>query len=225
MRRTKEEAEQTRRRIMQAALRTFHRRGIARTTLEQVARAARVTRGAIYWHFSGKQALLRAIREDVALPLVDQGDFTLLDRAAADPLARVERFLLDLLRAVAEDEHTRLVFSVMSFRCEYVGELTAELDEYVRKNKRLSNALTRAYRQAQRHGAGLNGLSPRLAALDTLVFLAGLLRLWLLDEHSQLGMRRAAKLLIGAHVHGRRAAVRPERRAPAGVRRTGRKAA
>ena len=109
MRRTKEEAEQTRRRIMQAALRTFHRRGIARTTLEQVARAARVTRGAIYWHFSGKQALLRAIREDVALPLVDQGDFTLLDRAAADPLARVERFLLDLLRAVAEDEHTRLV--------------------------------------------------------------------------------------------------------------------
>ena len=28
------------------------------------------------------------------------------------------------------------------------GELTAELEEYVRKNKRLSNALTRVYRQA-----------------------------------------------------------------------------
>ncbi len=209
MRRTKEEAEQTRRRIMQAALRTFHRRGIARTTLEQVARAAHVTRGAIYWHFSGKQALLRAIRDEVSLPLVDQSDFTLLDQSAGDPLERVERFLIDLLRAVAEDEHTRLVFAVMSFRCEYVGELTAELEEYVRKSRRLGNALTRTYRQAERMGAGLNGLSPRLAALDTLVFLAGLLRLWLLDEQNGLGMRRAARTLIAAHVRGRWAGALP----------------
>jgi TetR/AcrR family acrAB operon transcriptional repressor len=225
MRRTKEEAEQTRRRIMQAALRTFHRRGIARTTLEQVARAARVTRGAIYWHFAGKQALLRAIRDDVSLPLVDQGDFTLLDAAGAEPLARVDRFLRDLLNAVAEDEHTRLVFAVMSFRCEYVGELTAELEEYVRKNRRLCNALTRVYRQAQRQGAGLNGLSPRLAALDTLVFLAGLLRLWLLDEHAALGMRRASQLLIAAHVQGRRAPVHRARRASGPVRKSDRQAA
>ena len=225
MRRTKEAAEQTRRRIMQAALRTFHRRGIARTTLEQVARAARVTRGAIYWHFSGKQALLRAIRDDVSLPLVDRGDFTLLDQAAAEPLERIERFLRDLLSAVVEDEHTRLVFAVMSFRCEYVGELASELEEYVRKNRRLCNALTRVYRQAQRQGAGLNGLSPRLAALDTLVFLAGLLRLWLLDEHGQLGMRRAARLLIAAHVKGRRAGSRPGKRAASALRKTTRQAA
>ena len=225
MRRTKEEAEQTRKRIMQAAVRTFHRRGIARTTLEQVARAARVTRGAIYWHFSGKQALLRAIRDEVSLPLVDQSDFTLLDEAGDEPLARVERFLLDLLRAVAEDEHTRVVFAIMSFRCEYVGELTAELEEYVRNNRRLCNALTRAYRQAQRKGAGLNGLSPRLAALDTLVFLAGLLRLWLLDERAQLGMRRAARPLIAAHVGGRRPAARLQSRPPTALKRPVRKAA
>ena len=219
MRRTKEEAEQTRRRIMQAALGTFHRRGIARTTLEQVARAARVTRGAIYWHFSGKEELLRAIRDEVSLPLIDQGDFTLLDETGEEPLARVEQFLADLLRAVAEDQHTRLVFSVMSFRCEYVGELAAELEEYVRKNRRLCNALTRVYGQAQRQGAGLNGLTPRLAALDTLVFLAGLMRLWLLDEQDGLGVRRHARLLIGAHVEGRRPPVRRGRRAPAALRK------
>jgi TetR/AcrR family acrAB operon transcriptional repressor len=219
MRRTKEEAEQTRRRIMQAALRTFHRRGIGRTTLEQVARAARVTRGAIYWHFSGKEALLRAIRDDVSLPLVDQGDFTLLVAAAAEPLERIDRFLRDLLDAVAKDEHTRLVFAVMSFRCEYVGELASELEEYVRKNRRLCTALTRVYRQAELDGAGLNGLSPRLAALDTLVFLAGLLRLWLLDEQGQLGMRRAARLLIAAHVESRRAAARPGRREASALRK------
>jgi TetR/AcrR family acrAB operon transcriptional repressor len=204
MRRTKEEAERTRRRIMSAALRTFSRRGISSTTLEQVARAARVTRGAIYWHFADKQALLRAIRDEVSLPLVDQSDFTLLDTRAAEPLVRVERFLRDLLRAVEGDEHTRTVFALMSFRCEYVGPLAAELAEYVNKNQRLCNALTRAYREAQRRGAGLNGLSPRLAAVDTLVFLAGLLRMWLLDEDGKLGMRRSAGTLIEAHVNGRK---------------------
>ena len=64
MRRTKQEAEQTRRRIMSAALRTFDRHGISRTTMEHIADAAGVTRGAIYWHFADKQALLAAIRDD-----------------------------------------------------------------------------------------------------------------------------------------------------------------
>jgi hypothetical protein len=43
------------------------------------------------------------------------------------------------------------------------------------------------------------------------VFLAGLLRLWLLDEQNGLGMRRAARTLIAAHVRGRRAGALPAR--------------
>ncbi len=203
MRRTKEEAEQTRRRIMAAALRTFNRRGIARTTLEQIAEAASVTRGAIYWHFSDKAALLRAIREDVSLPLVDQSDFTLLNETAREPLDCVEQFLLDLLSAVEKDEHTRLAFSVMSFKCEYVGELVSELKEYVRKNERLCGALTRTYAEARRRGTLRKGMMPRLAALETIVFVAGLMRLWLLDE-TRSGVRKAARALIRAHVDGRR---------------------
>ena len=203
MRRTKEEAEQTRRRIMRAALRTFNRRGIARTTLEEVARSARVTRGAIYWHFAGKQALLRAIRDDVSLPLIDQSDFTLLSDSGADPLTRIERFLLDVLRAVEEDPRTRLAFCVMSFKCEYVGELAPELDEFVRKNERLCAVLTEVYTDARLRKALREGLTPRVAALGTLAFLVGLLRLWLLDEGS-LGLRGEARQLVAAHVAGQR---------------------
>ena len=61
MRRTKQEAEQTRRRIMSAALRTFDRHGIARTTMEHIADAAGVTRGAIYWHFADISAFHDAL--------------------------------------------------------------------------------------------------------------------------------------------------------------------
>lgn len=212
MRRTKAESEQTRRRIMTAGLRVFHARGIARTTLEQIAKAAGVTRGAVYWHFSGKEALLRAIREDVSLPLVDQGDVTLLNRDAAEPLDRIERFLIDLLSAVEGNPKTRLAFSVMSFKCEYVGELESELDAYLRKNERLVNALAHAYADARAQGTLRAHLTPKLAAHETIMFVTGLLRLWLLDE-AGTGARKLARDLIRAHVEGRRSRLsEPKRR-------------
>jgi len=217
MRRTKEEAEQTRRRIMAAALRTFDRYGIARTTLEQVAKAAAVTRGAIYWHFSGKEALLRAIRDDVSLPLIDQSDFTLLNDTRKDPLECIERFLRDLLSAVEKDEHTRLAFSIMSFKCEYVGELESELEAHINNNKRLCSVLARAYAKARAQDALRESLTPRLAALGTIVFLSGLMRLWLLDD-SRVGVRRGAKALIKAHVDGYRSGARPRRTSSATLR-------
>jgi len=58
-RRTKEEAEGTRTRIVDAAERVFRDKGVAHASLEDVAAAARVTRGAIYWHFKDKAELFR----------------------------------------------------------------------------------------------------------------------------------------------------------------------
>ncbi len=207
MRRTKEQAQQTRRNIMAAALRTFNRRGIAHTTMEDIAAAAKVTRGAIYWHFAGKRALLRAIRDDVSLPLVDRADFTLLDDREGEPLERVERFLTDLVDAIESDKRTRQALCVMSFKCEYVGELEGELKEYGRKNERLRRTLAEVYSDARKRGQLRAELSPDLAALETTVFLAGLLRLSLMESGCTL-VREQARQLIAVHVAGRRPVLR-----------------
>jgi TetR/AcrR family transcriptional regulator, acrAB operon repressor len=204
MRRTKKEAEQTRRRIMEAALRMFDQRGIARTTMEHIAEAAALTRGAIYWHFADKQALLRAIREDVSLPLVDRADFTLLSNREAEPLERIGRFLLDIIDAVDKDARTRLVCSVMSFKCEYVGELESELDDYARKIEHARRNLTQVYGEARARKQLRKGLKPDIAALETAVFLTGLIRLSLLDGH-RVNVRRKARALVSAHIALRRA--------------------
>ena len=59
------------------------------------------------------------------------------------------------------------------------------------------------YKEAQ---TGMRqGVEPELAALETVTFLAGLLRLWLMDRHAT-GVRGHARALIAAHVAGRRAA-------------------
>ena len=64
-RRTKEEAERTRARILASALSLFVRRGYEHTTLTDVAARLKLTKGAVYWHFATKEALLVALVEEM----------------------------------------------------------------------------------------------------------------------------------------------------------------
>ena len=50
-RRTKEEAQQTREALIEAAEVVFHRKGVSASSLNDIAKEAGVTRGAVYWHF------------------------------------------------------------------------------------------------------------------------------------------------------------------------------
>jgi len=208
MRRTKEESAATRRGILDAARRAFASRGVTRTTLEHVAAEAGVTRGAIYWHFANKAALFDAMREQVSLPIIDRTDYTLLAPQVPDPLSAAERFLCTLLDSVANDGDTRETFRIMMLKCEYVDELEPELARQTGGWRELEAKLAGVYARAKRAGTLRAGLSPAMAALDTCVFVAGLMRLWLLDDDGVL-IRTRARRLIAAHIAGlRRARVR-----------------
>src|SRR5688572_27243878 len=61
MKRTKEEAEVTRKTLLDAGLKVFSRVGYAETTLDDIAEEAGVTRGAIYHHFGGKAELYNQV--------------------------------------------------------------------------------------------------------------------------------------------------------------------
>lgn len=58
-------AEATRRAVLAAARSLFGRKGYAQTSLDEIAAAARVTKGAVYHHFAGKEALFRAVLAEV----------------------------------------------------------------------------------------------------------------------------------------------------------------
>src|SRR3954470_2703946 len=107
MRRTKEDAAKTREAIVTAAIACFERHGIAQSTIEQIADEAGVSKGAIYWHFTNKREIFRALRQQVSLPLLDRADTTLLDGRALPGLQRVARFLDATLSLIEEDRRTR----------------------------------------------------------------------------------------------------------------------
>lgn len=60
-----EYTEATRRALLDAAGELFAERGFARTSLDDVASAARVTKGAIYHHFPSKNGVLEALLDEL----------------------------------------------------------------------------------------------------------------------------------------------------------------
>ena len=63
-----ESKERTRQRLLAEAQRLFRERGYAATSLEQIAEAAEVTKGAIYGHFASKEDLMLSALEAAPAP-------------------------------------------------------------------------------------------------------------------------------------------------------------
>ncbi|MCF8063735.1 MAG: TetR family transcriptional regulator [Desulfarculaceae bacterium] len=57
-RRTNEQAQETREKILEGALNVFSEKGFSRSTLSDIAKRIGMTRGAVYWHFKDKRELL-----------------------------------------------------------------------------------------------------------------------------------------------------------------------
>lgn len=116
---TKEEALETRDRILDAAEDVFHAHGVSRTSLAHVAEAANVSRGAIYWHFKNKSDLFDAMCERVRLPMEDMAAAG-KDAREADPLAQLRRTCLFVLGELMHNPHTRKVLGIVFHKCEFV---------------------------------------------------------------------------------------------------------
>jgi AcrR family transcriptional regulator len=63
--RREEYSASTRRALIDSATALFAERGYARTSLDEIAAGARVTKGALYGHFASKQALFRAVLHEL----------------------------------------------------------------------------------------------------------------------------------------------------------------
>lgn len=199
-RKTKLEAAQTRMQIIDAARKVFSERGVSRTTFEQIATAAGVTRGAIYWHFANKSDLFFAMRDQVSLPLIDRIDASLPSENIHDPLQGIIATLTEILRALEEDETTRLTFEIMTLKCEYVDDFSASLDKVMKPGNDFMQKLVPAYTFAKQKNLLREDLDPALLALGSYTFMHGLIRLWLSDTEGTV-IRKKAKLLVEAHVN------------------------
>lgn len=64
-RRSKDDAERTRSQILASALALFVKKGYESTTFTEIAARLKMTKGAVYWHFESKEALLMALVDEM----------------------------------------------------------------------------------------------------------------------------------------------------------------
>ncbi|OUE60679.1 HTH-type transcriptional regulator AcrR [Citrobacter freundii] len=95
-RKTKQQAQETRQHILDVALRMFSQQGVSSTSLAEIAKAAGVTRGAIYWHFKNKSDLFSEIWE-LAKP--KEGANKQVISSQADSLIKISRIWADFFPA------------------------------------------------------------------------------------------------------------------------------
>ncbi|WP_077047729.1 TetR family transcriptional regulator [Pseudomonas sp. KK4] len=183
VRRTKEEAQETRKQILEAAEKAFYERGVARTTLADIATLAGVTRGAIYWHFSNKADLVQAMLDTLQQPL-DELAKAAESEEEPDPLGCMRRLLTHLFQEVALDPKTRRINEILFHKCEFTDEMCdlrqQRRDASLECNTRIGLTL----RNAVNRGQLPDDLDTVQAAISLHAYIDGLLYQWLLAPDS-----------------------------------------
>ena len=124
---TKVEAEKTRARILASALSLFVKKGYERTTFTDVAARLKMTKGAVYWHFDTKEALLVALVKEMLEKFqrrleefLPRGELTF--KAVADMMVQSAGRLV-------EDPRSAAFFMLMKTRIRWGADSMAETRE------------------------------------------------------------------------------------------------
>ena len=157
VRRTKEDAEKTREMLLDAAEEVFLSQGVASTSLNDIARAAGVTRGAVYWHFENKQALFDAMHARVKLPMDALYEQAMKE---GDALQALKKSCIYALKHVGENEHANRVFTILMTRCEQGNG-----ERQRNRRREIIARFERVFTEAEAEGKLAPGLTGKNAAI------------------------------------------------------------
>lgn len=182
MRRTKEEAAVTRAAVLKAALAVFSAKGYAAATLDDVASAAKVTRGAIYWHFKSKADLYNTLVEELSAR-----GASVVQQAAAEGgsfLDILRRIFVRLCAVVEDDREVRAVMELGLFKTGYAPELQAGRRKQLEAGQAQLAGIAEAMKLGIAQGALRNDIDPLEMARAFIALQNGAIQLWLTSPKS-----------------------------------------
>ncbi|MBS9425255.1 multidrug efflux transporter transcriptional repressor AcrR [Photorhabdus caribbeanensis] len=197
-RKTKQQAEETRQQIIDAAIKEFSERGVSATSLTDIATTAGVTRGAIYWHFKNKVDLFsEACR--ITDSKIDELEKEYQAKYPNNPLLILRTLIIHILTSVIDDPKNRLLMEIFFHKCEFVGEMSALVEvrqelcvaDYVRIEESLSSCIA--------SGQLPYNLHLRRAAIMLRGLITGLLENWLFAPDS-FDIQKEAESLVDSFI-------------------------
>lgn len=187
MRRTKAEAEETRRIILEAALKLFDEHGYAHTPLNAVAQAAGVTRGAIYWHFKDKDDILTALVNEKRDTHIREFNEALGQVHIWQALADNFIAFFDALRHDIRQQRLFRIIHLQNIDHPDIRRVCVGFDEYWRQR------CAEAVAQGKENGEIREDIDPDYVFFHLTVLMRGLIQLYIEAPGSQDFARHTAR--------------------------------
>lgn len=200
MRKTKEEADATREKLLDAALGVFSKKGYAIATLDDIAGEAGVTRGALYWHFKGgKPEVFQALIKERSRGV--EGIMAEILGSGRSPLKKLEDLMIRLMEYMEEDPDFRAVQEVMMFKTEMLPELAEGMEEKYEAQRQSLELAVGLIEQGKKLGEIRKDVDPRTAAIAAIGLLNGVMIIWLLDD-SLYSLKSSARPVVRTFIEG-----------------------
>ena len=190
MRRTKEEAAVTRATLLRTALILFSTKGYAATSIDDITKAAKMTRGALYYHFTNKADLYNTLVEEVSARGADivQGAVT----EGGMFLDILKRVFVRQLAYIEENKEARAVMELALFKTGTHPELQSGRDRQIESGKLMIASLAQTMQIGIANGELRDDIPPMEMALSFIAFQNGVIQLWLASPKSFSLKGRAA---------------------------------
>lgn len=178
-RKTKEEAQETRTALLDAAVRVFAVKGVPRTSLDDIASEAGLSRGAIYWHFTNKAGLLNALWDQVLLfytPLTEASE----DPDEPDPLGKMFNLYLSFFKGMVEDQRQQQMFRLLFDESDRSKETECLRLRHAQIRTERLKGIQITLNNAKNVGQLPPDFDTRLGAISVIAFVYGLIANWIM---------------------------------------------
>ena len=182
MKRTKEEAAVTRATLLKAALSVFSKKGYAAATLDDVAATAKVTRGAIYWHFKGKADLYNTLVEEMSAR-----GASVVQQAVAEGGTLIDilrRVFISQCALIEDDKEARAVMELALFKTGLDSELQVGRKKQIHAGNALIAGIADAMKMGVSQGVLRDDMDPTDMARAFIAFENGAIQQWLASPKS-----------------------------------------
>ncbi|MDQ2904064.1 MAG: TetR family transcriptional regulator [Chloroflexota bacterium] len=199
MRRTKEEAAITREHLLNAALVSFRAKGYLATTLDDIARQAGTTRGAIHWHFGNKAELFNTlIRERYQQATMK---FREVYTMGGTPLHILRQILIKWMSYTEEDADFRTMLELLMWKTEPAPELASGMQEKVQGTRVSVQHFTELIQRGIEAGEIRPEVQPEVAAITALGMINGITTMWILDP-AAFSLKARTEQMVDLFIRG-----------------------
>jgi AcrR family transcriptional regulator len=173
------QSQETANRILYQAMRIFLAKGYHGTSIEDITRAAKLTKGALYWHFRSKEDLLKRIVEEYEKRFLD-GMIQAVNEVKGSIPDKIEKYFR--YNSAFAYYNRELCVSFDTLAAELVGAhhgIEAEFRRIYRKyQKFLSNLIV----QGKKEKVFKREMDEDLSALVIIAFHVGILLQWSMNK-------------------------------------------